>query len=635
MCGLVAIIQPGGVIDSSLLDAMRDRLWHRGPDSGQSAILQFGGAVVGLAHRRLSILDLRTEAGQPFHSPDGKCHLVFNGEIYNFIELRQELKQLGHHFSTDSDTEVLLAAYQQWGERCMQKLNGMFAFVIWDERLGKAFVARDRFGEKPLFYARLPSGGVAFASEIKALTAHPLVDGAPEINEVERALSGVVIHSREKTMFTGVRRFSAAHSAWVDVSGEFADYRRYWTPDYTAPSSTASLSNLAGEFRELLSRSVAMRTRSDVKGAACLSGGLDSSTLVGMLAQSSDNRGFKLEETISARFPKDPTIDEGEYIDDVLRTTGLRGAELEVGPEGLLKDARSLLWHHEELVPSTSMYLEWCVMRRARELGYKVMIDGQGADELLGGYQYFFQYRQLDQYTHMQYADMFLNTQLFRLRLWLKSLRYADYERRIQRNPGMTWNELKERRLPLGDPYKYPDAPGLPPLGLGGDFKYALSSSLLYDSLPVQLQSGDSNSMAHGVEARFPFLDYELVDWCIRLPSEAFIHNGWQKYILRKASAGLISKKVRWRSDKIGYMGPQDVWIRDVMNHWVEERLFDPILEQLPSYNRSIIEGLWRQHSQQQADHSTYLWQWASMAEWLSMHKEGVWRDGMNAQAIA
>lgn len=629
MCGLVAVLQPHEGLPVALLERMRDRLLHRGPDEGQCRVIRESGGTVSLAHRRLSILDLRSVSNQPFESGSRRKVMVFNGEIYNFVEIRVELSSLGYSFTTDSDTEVLLAAYEHWGEACVQHLNGMFAFVIWDRDLNKAFVARDRFGEKPLFYARLANGGIAFASEIKALTAFSEVECSADINQVDKALNGVVIQSQEKTMFRGVRRFMPAHSAWIDLSGDFYDYRRYWTPDYDGcEESDVPFPELVDQFGELLKRSVNLRSRSDVRGAACLSGGLDSSALVGLLCNSDDKRGFRLKETISARFPNDPTIDEGEYIDMVLKSTSLKGAALEVSPSGLLQNVRRLHWHHEENIPSTSMYLEWCVMERAKELGYKVMIDGQGADELLGGYQYFFQYLQMDQYTNLEYKDLFLNTYLYKFRLWLASLKYENHERRISINPGMSLQQLRDRKLPLGDEYKYPDAPGLPPLSLGGDFKYALSSSLLYDSLPVQLQSGDRNSMAHGVETRFPFLDYKLVDWCIKLPSKALIHNGWQKHILRKSLKGVIPNKVRYRSDKVGYMGPQDTWLRGELSEWVEERIMDPILQDIPSYDRSLLCANWNAHKQGGVDHSTYLWQWASMAEWLSMHKTGVWRNG-------
>lgn len=630
MCGLVALLQPHHDFSKCVIDKMRDRLAHRGPDEGRSVLIENESGTVALAHRRLSILDLRHVSDQPMKSLSGQKLIVFNGEIYNFVEIRSELESLGHMFITNSDTEVLLTAFEEWGENCIGRLNGMFSFVIWDQKAKRAFIARDRFGEKPLFFSHIKSGGIAFASEIKALTAYPEIECEPNFHLIDKAMSGSIIQSRPETLFNGIKRFMPAHKMWVDIEGNILSYSRYWTPNYDSDhDDEVPFSQRVLQFRELLERSVKLRTRSDVRGAACLSGGLDSSALVGLLAKVNDKRGFRLEETISARFPNDRTIDEGEYIDRMLKATSLKGAELEVTPSGLLKNISRLHWHHEENIPSTSMYLEWCVMERAKELGYKVMIDGQGADELLGGYQYFFQYLQLDQYTNCEFKDLFLNTWLFRIRLWLKSLKYVDHERRIARNPGMSLKELRERKIPISDIYKYPDAPGLPMPSLGNDFKYALSSSLLYDSLPVQLQSGDRNSMAHGVESRFPFLDYELVDWCIKLPSNALIHNGWQKYILRKSLNGVVPNKVRYRSDKIGYMGPQDKWVRGELAGWIEDRVMDPILEQIPSYDRAKISSYWEQHQANRIDNSTFLWQWASMAEWLFMHASGVWRNGI------
>lgn len=633
MCGLVAILSRGTNISEPVLTAMRDRLIHRGPDAGANAIIRTErGGSVALGHRRLSILDPRDVANQPMVSQDGQKWLVYNGEIYNFWELRRELEHCGRHFKTSSDSEVLLQAYEQWGENCVRRFNGMFAFFIWDGDRRRAFVARDRFGEKPLYFSRTGNGLIAFASEIKALTAHPDVTCAPDIEQVDRVMNNMIIHGRPETLFQDIERFMPAHCMWLDEAGEVLDYRRYWTPDYEDIDHELSEDQATDRFRELLEQSIARHTRSDVEGTACLSGGLDSSTLVGFLARANgEGQVFRLNETISARFPGDPTIDEGPYIDAVLKHSGVLGHSTTPTEDELLNDIRALHWHHEENILSTSMYLEWAVMRSAHAQGYKVIIDGQGADELLGGYQYYFQYFQHDSMLRGQWLKLWQNWLLQKIRLRMTAFRYVDHERRFSTALGIPfWELLKVRGSLLVDTKKYGDAAGLPSAKPGNCFRYTLASGMLYDSLPTQLHSGDRNSMAHSVESRFPFLDYELVDWCIRLPDDQLVNKGWQKYILRNATSTIIPDHVRYRPEKVGYLGPQDRWARGPLGEWMYDQISNQSLLDIPSYDREALQQRAQCHRRGEGDHSTILWQWASMAEWLSMFKEGSWRDGIN-----
>jgi asparagine synthase (glutamine-hydrolysing) len=232
MCGLVTVLAPSASLNEELVACMRDRIAHRGPDGFGLTVRKAGDMAIALAHRRLSILDLSEAAAQPMASGDGTAWIVFNGEIYNFVELRRELEAEGVAFHTHSDTEVLLAAYRRWGPDCLPRLNGMFAFVIWDEARQEIFVARDRFGEKPLFHARLPDGGCAFASEMKALFAHPQI--RPAVNEAVLAkyTGGSYYEDTEETMFEGVWRVPPAHGMVLSPDGQVRRKWRYWTPDY-------------------------------------------------------------------------------------------------------------------------------------------------------------------------------------------------------------------------------------------------------------------------------------------------------------------------------------------------------------------------------------------------------------------
>src|SRR5262245_18527929 len=286
MCGFVAVLVPDGALPASVLERMRDRLRHRGPDGFGSWIGRAArGSLVGLGHRRLSIIDLSDAASQPMFRADGRLAVVYNGEIYNFLELRAELESLGAVFRTRSDTEVLLAAYEQWGTECLSRFNGMFAFAIWDARRQELFVARDRFGEKPVFFVSLPNDGVAFASEMKALFADPHVRASANETSLQRYTSGAYYEDDEHTFFAGIKRLPPAHAMVIDSAGRVGRRWRYWTPDYTALQHEYRAEQAVEEFRARLERSVRMRLRSDVPVGSSLSGGLDSSLTVCTLAR--------------------------------------------------------------------------------------------------------------------------------------------------------------------------------------------------------------------------------------------------------------------------------------------------------------------------------------------------------------
>src|ERR1700674_5395412 len=295
MCGIVVVA--GEKIDTSVLNRMRDRLAHRGPDGARSWSSADGGAI-SLGHRRLAIIDLSTAADQPMLSRDGRLVIVYNGEVYNYIELREELRARGHVFRTESDTEVLLTAYEEWGADFLLRLNGMFAFALWDGRQRRLLLARDRFGEKPLFYSRLARGGIAFASEAKALFAHPHIHPAVDEDVLRSYIDGHYYESEEPTLFKGVQRLPGGHAMTVDEAGQITRSWRYWTldlsPAQAVPSSTYTYKEgeAVDEFRHLLERSVSMRLRSDVPVGTSLSGGLDSSTVVALVAKMRDGRGI-------------------------------------------------------------------------------------------------------------------------------------------------------------------------------------------------------------------------------------------------------------------------------------------------------------------------------------------------------
>ena len=628
MCGFVAAISPDGLVPE-VLDEMRDRLAHRGPDGARSWLTTTPRGVLGLGHRRLSIIDLTHAADQPMFDSSGNLALVYNGEIYNYVELRAELVTAGRVFSTQSDTEVLLAAYEHWGPDCLQRLNGMFAFALWDGRRNELFLARDRFGEKPLFYTRLPGGGYVFASEMKALFAHPDVAVAPRESAVQSYVEGSFYEDGPETMFHGVERLLPAHAMIVGDDGALRRQWRYWTPDYSAAEERFDEAETVERFRCLLERSVRMRLRSDVPVGTSLSGGLDSSAIVCLLAAARMQTPTLTQNTFSGRFDDfDPTLSEGPYIDLVVEQTGVRAHSTTPTALGLVEESERLHWHQEEPFLSASIYLQWCVMRLAHEHHTTVLLDGQGADELLAGYQFYFPSYQLDLVDRRQFGRLLRDSLAFRRRLRRASRRYANSLRRFDHEVAIGPRVLAAAWRRRGSVAHGPYAAGVPPAVPGMRLRRRIAEALQYNSLPMLLRYADRNAMAFSRETRFPFLDHELVDWCVTLPDRAFIREGWQKYVLRKATDDILPPQVCWRADKVGYAAPLDLWLRESLYDWGRERLFaGPILD-LEGYDRTALDELWDRH-QAGENHSWALWRWISLNEWFALIDSGVWRRGL------
>lgn len=631
MCGFVALLHPRAALEPAILVRMRDRLLHRGPDDAglwQKDI--FGQGSVNMGFRRLSILDISDASSQPMVWHDGTLAMVYNGEIYNYLELRAELEGKGHRFRTTGDSEVLLKAYEHWGDEVVHKLNGMFAFVIWDAKRGSALVARDRFGEKPLYMARTRSGGLALGSEIKALLACPLVEGDLDLRTLSEVVSGHLIYGQPETVFSGVRQFPAANAMRIKLDGQIEKEWRYWTPEYGDGLAGTPVKHLQEMFREHLFRSVSMRTRSDVPVTASLSGGLDSSSIVAVLAEITRQGKADITETISARFPNDPTISEGEHIDQVLARVGLSGRSVTPGANELARDLRTMHWHQETVVAGMSMYLEWCVMQHAAELGYKVMLDGQGADELLAGYQIYLWAHQIDlAYQQGHYAARKMADKRDRM-LMREAKRYDQASRRFPPRDSLANEAISSAAFSLSERYYRYDAQSLLPDYKASTLQRELGFNLLYSSLPSNVFSGDRNSMAHSLETRYPFLDYQLVDFCTQLPQDALIDGGWQKKIMRHAMKEYLPKSILWRVDKVGFAAPQDKWIEEPsVLAWVEERIFSGLLNELEDIDMALVEEYWKKQHSGEGDYTSFLWLWASAGEVIDMQRSGCWKNGI------
>jgi asparagine synthase (glutamine-hydrolysing) len=407
---------------------------------------------------------------------------------------------------------------------------------------------------------------------------------------------------------------------------------RFWTADYTTRRDERDDTE---RFRMLLEGSVRMRLRSDVPVGTSLSGGLDSSTIVAMISGMRDAGDVVTQNTFTGRFDDDPTMSEGPDADRVVVATGARAHFVTPHPDGLATECEQLHWHQEEPFPSASIYLQWCVMRLAREHETTVLLDGQGADEVLGGYQYWFPSYQLDLLERGRLVRALRDTRRFQTRLHAASALYVDSRRRFDDRAAYGVAQLVRQLLrpPRIDAGPYEE--GLPPSRRGGRFRRLRAEALQYDTLPSLLRYADRNAMAFSRETRFPFLDHELVDWCLGLPDHALVEAGWQKAMLRRTAATLLPAEVAWRADKVGYAAPLDLWLRSGLRDWAHERLFGGSLDAVPHYDRKLLADQWEAHQRGTLNASWSLWRWISLGEWLRLARSGAWRHGLAATAAA
>ncbi|MDO8542561.1 MAG: asparagine synthase (glutamine-hydrolyzing) [Opitutaceae bacterium] len=594
MCGIAILLEPTAPAWlPDVLRAMTRIVRHRGPDgegfsfhspaangmvpviSGDTPPGVAGelsappGCTLGLGHRRLAILDLTAAGHQPMSDAARDCWVCFNGEIYNYVELRSELVQLGHVFRSHTDTEIILAAWRQWGASCLARFNGMFAFVLFDGRDRRLFAARDRFGVKPLYFWRTPTGGFAVASEIKQFTAHPAWRARVNGQRAYDFLNwGISDHTAE-TLFADVFQLRGGEylsAPLAECAGAMPQRWYELKPEEFAGDFPAA----AERFRSLLDDSVRLRLRADVPIGSCLSGGLDSSSIVGTVRSQLGPRAIGLQNVFSA-YSDVPRFDERSFIEDVARSTGAAAHHVVPDADSLLRELDQLVWHQDEPFGSTSIYAQWCVFALARKHGVPVMLDGQGADEALGGYHGYFGprlaglLRQGRWGTFQREAaavrSLHAQTLSMQLRMLANELLPPSCVERLRRLAGRTVRSpafldlVKLGAEPLG--------PHDGSVDLRDPVRSLGHAQLTALSLPMLLRFEDRDSMAHSVEARLPFLDYRLVEFCLGLPEDFKLSAGWTKRVLREGMRGRLPETVRLRRDKLGFATAEEVWMRE------------------------------------------------------------------------
>ena len=549
MCGICGILNWTG--HSKNLDSiklMNNLAAHRGPD-GEGYLIKPG---IALGHRRLAILDLNPRGQQPMCLKN-KYWIVFNGEIYNYLEIRAELQALDHKFETGTDTEIILSAYAQWGPECLSKFNGMWAFAIYDQEEQTVFLARDRFGVKPLYIAEV-NGEFAFASEIKQLL--PLLPKicANQSVVLEWLLTGFE-NQYPETMFEGVSSLPAAHWMKISLKDGMRTTRRYYIIGKNEHFAKLTLERGQNELRELLTDAISLRLRSDVQVGTCLSGGLDSSA-VSVIASNiyKEKTGFRFLGIHSRATEK--AIDESSYAHIVAQQANINLTVISPSLDDFQSTLDDVVYTQEEPFGSPSLFMGWHVFQEARKKNCPVMLNGQGGDEVLLGYERYF-------------AAFAKNIPfwkyLFEIILQAKNSRYGLITIILNKiyfnNPKLRLRWLSKRSFLRSELIAKVSVGFLERQAKAFKSVKSLQQFEIEFHLPHLLRYEDKNSMRHAIETRLPFLDYRVVEACLSMPSQFKIHNGWTKYVLRLAVENILPKNIVWRKNKIGFEAPTKTWI--------------------------------------------------------------------------
>ncbi len=564
MCGIVGAVGPASPERRAALDRAVTALHHRGPDGSGTWL----GEFADLGHTRLAILDTSAAAAQPMVDPESGCVLVVNGEIYNFVELRRELEAKGHSFRSSGDSEVLLRSYLEWGEACLERLNGMFAFALADPRRQAVLIARDRFGEKPLHLAR-HNGSVWFASEVKALLAAGVV--RPRSNE--RYLFGFLAtgdlgHPTE-TAFADVDQLRAGHAGWIDPSGRLETWSWWEVPGAEAAAEarrdagTGSLEHLG----QLLDDAVAIRLRSDVPVGTSLSGGIDS-TLV--LSAVRARRPDGEIHAFTAGFPGSP-LDELPTATATAARLGIQLHAVPLGAEDLVPAVDALHRAHETPTETPSVFAQYRVMQAAFDAGITVLLDGQGGDETWAGYPKYAAIALTDELVHGQLARA-----VRRERAW-RATQGVTLRPAVSRYLGLIGGPPVRRALTtafrfgprwLSDSYRRRhwhfdpvDGVDLPAARFGSMAVDAQRRDLDRVMLPRLLRVADRNSMAWSREVRLPYLDHRLVELGLAWPLAGKLDGGWTKEPLRRLLDGRGATDVARKVGKLAFMPPTAQWL--------------------------------------------------------------------------
>ena len=583
---------------------MMGKIHHRGPDDEGI----FLNNHIGFGFQRLSILDLSSAGHQPMQDISERYTIVFNGEIFNYIELKKELKAKGYDFRSNTDTEVLLSAFIEWDADCLHRLNGMFAFAVYDRDRDRVFMARDRYGIKPLYYFH-DHNRIIFSSEIPSLLS---VLDKSKITQNNQALFDYLAFNRTDqtttTFFKNINKLQHGH--YIIIEGNNLNIERWYKLEDRVNTPFQS----PEEFRELFSSSIKLRLRSDVPVGVCLSGGLDSSSIVSTLLKDFNKADLN---TFSAVYGENKFGDESRYI-NIYRSQLKNMHFITPNAETLFNDMFQFVEAHGEPVPSTSPYAQFKVMELAKE-HVVVTLDGQGADESLAGYHYFFgnYFKELlysarmlkllnESFHYLNEHKSIFALKTFAFFLLPESLKTkARLQEKGYINQAFSQNHSSDNVI-AGQLY---DSTNLKK-ALLNHFEYKLEHLLKWE---------DRNSMCFSLESRVPFLDYRLVEKTLALPSEKVIHKGYTKYILREAMKGVLPEEIRLRQDKVGFGTPQDEWFRTAkFEDFIKQIITSKGFREREIFDAEKVQKLYKAHLKKEVNISKEIWKWINTELWFN-----------------
>jgi len=669
MCGIAALLNPGLLPHPApeLVRQMIDAVRYRGPDDRGMVVFQGRSAIPAICdvsgtpaavrdaatpasgtegkardgepralacfgHQRLSIVDLSATGHQPMRSADSRLWIIYNGEIYNYIELREELRSLGHTFATQSDTEVILAAYRQWGKGCLERFNGMFALVLLDRASRTVLAARDRFGIKPLYYWMASDGTLALASEIKQFSVLP--GWRPRLNG-QRAYDflnwGVLDHTDE-TLFEGVFQVRGGEVLELDLQGNAPPAAGNRLPlqrwyELAPRPFHGSFAEASGQFRALLLDSVRLELRADVAVGSCLSGGLDSSSIVCLINELLHANGTP---TVQKTFTAGASVrqyDERDYAEEVARKTDAQAFSSVPESDGLFASLDRITWHQDEPFGSSSIYAQWDIFGLAARNGVKVMLDGQGADEQLAGYDNYYGPHLGSLFRSWRWGKLWQEIEAARsirsvprswlLKHMLNNLLPESLRQPLRRLGGYSaanppWLRLTLLQAQPRDPYL---ASGQ---SRAKSVRNMSTAQVANSTLQMLLHWEDRNSMAHSVEARVPFLDHRLVEFVLGLPDDYKISGGTTKRVLREALRGVLPERVRTRVDKLGFVTPEEVWLRERCPDLFRKALRDAV-EVSSGVIKHDVLTLLEQMIEGRQPFSHLIWRLISFGSWMKV----------------
>lgn len=606
MCGICGMLNFESEINKNSVKKMNQVIKHRGPDDEGF----FFDKNIGLGNRRLSIIDIKS-GHQPIHNEDCTIWITYNGEMYNFQEVRKMLEGK-HIFYTNSDTEVIIHAYEEWGEDCVKRFNGMWAFALWDSKKKKLFLSRDRFGEKPLYYFD-DGKKFVFASEIKAIISDENIERMPNDKIIYQYLVYGLHDQDENTFFKNIKRLPPAHYMTVDEKG--IKIKKYWDLKINDKIDFSSKNDeeYAKKFYEILEDSVRMRLISEVPIGTCLSGGLDSTTIVTIINKLLKSKGVsekligKRQKTFSAVY-KNKEVDEREYIEEVAKKTRLEKNYVFPNSKDLWKDIEKLIYYQDEPFGGPSIFAQWDVMKIAAKK-VTVVLDGQGGDELLGGYI---------PYYGIYFFDLWKRKKLLRLsKEFVSSL---DLTLPFIKKFVIRSRSENEMKVLLNQDFNSKFGNEVKSKWNGNSLADFLYFEIIKNSIPRLLRYEDKNSMAFSVEPRVPFLDYRLVEYISSLPVNQRIKNGWTKYILRNAVRSIVPEKIRKRRSKIGFSVPEKKWLLELRKQ-VEKMFSSKVFKSRKYFNQERIFSKFQQLSEGKMgeEYVRFFWRIIILEKWLEV----------------